>query len=318
MWIWEPSQYQVSARVLGLPAIGRPDDVVTPENTWIDAGARVTLKVMKALGDYNFKEWIVSRKCAVELGDYETSYMLNDYNPLLKRNGAALSFTVFEPVVVTASYSFDATGGIVDGEEKKYSVEIVCEPSELAAAVSLKGGMKWGVNEDLIDSVVYLAPSATEYGVSATSRWVCVGWEVNGAMKDPYAMVTLSSTKTTVVKCIWEMEYDIIDAGTGGTEDPVVPPDPVDPPAVTPNPSPIAFSSISQDASGVWTLTLTNAVKDCWYHLEYTDSLSPVNWVPVRSIQATQDGPITFQEAGNAAGGGRFWRAKATSTETGN
>jgi hypothetical protein len=225
---------------------------------------------------------------------------------------------VFEPVVVTANYSLDATGGIVDEEEKKYSVEIVCEPSELAAAVSLKGGMKWGVNEDLIDSVVYLAPDATEYGVSATSRWVCAGWEVNGAMKDPYAMVTLSSTKTTVVKCIWEMEYDIIDAGTGGTEDPVVPPDPVDPPTVTPNPSPIAFSSISQGANGVWTLTLTNAVKDCWYHLEYTDSLSPVNWVPAGSIQATQDGPITFQEAGNAAGGGRFWRAKATSTETGN
>ena len=310
MWLWEPSQYQVSASVLGLPSNGRPDDIVTPENTWIDAGARVTLKAMKALGDYKFKEWIVSRKCAVELGDYETSYMLNDYNPLLKRNGAALSFTVFEPVVVTANYSLDATGGIVDGEEKKYSVEIVCEPSELAAVVSLKGGMKWGVNEDLIDSVAYLAPAATEYGVSATSRWVCVGWEVNGAMRDPYAMVALSSTESTVAKCIWEMEYDIIDAGTGGTDDPV------DPPSVTPNP--IAFSSISQGANGVWTLTLTNAVKDCWYHLEYTDSLSPVNWMPVISVQATQDGPITFQEAGNATGGGRFWRARATSTETGN
>ena len=171
--------------------------------------------------------------------------------------------------------------------------------------------MKWGVNENLIDSVAYLAPAATEYGVSATSRWVCVGWEVNGAMRDPYAMVALSSTESTVAKCIWEMEYDIIDAGTGGTGDPVVPP------SVTPNP--IAFSSISQGANGVWTLTLTNAVKDCWYHLEYTDSLSPINWQPVVSVQATEDGPLTFSSVGESATGlGRFWRARATAKETDN
>ena len=75
-------------------------------------------------------------------------------------------------------------------------------------------------------------------------------------------------------------------------------------------------------------MTVSNAVKDCWYWLYSTDDLSNFAgdfsaWTADKATttednpqKAVADGDIVF----HATGGGNalFWRARATSTEDGN
>ena len=314
-WLWKASHYQVTASPSGLPAFGLPSDVVTPENEWVEAGARVTLAAKVELGNYKLKEWVLSRSNAANEvnADYKAYYNgYNDVNAAVVQNGNTVSFSVYEPVSVAANYSTGTSSNPIVGEAKAYAVEIVSSPAEFADKVSLKYGYEWGTNAT-IDPVFHLEPTVQSYVDATGGVWTCMGWEIDGTKYEDVELLfeLYVSDQVIPVKCLWGIKPQNPQPGTGSDDD-------EDDDSVEPVLVPIAFSSIAQDASGVWTLTLTNAVKDCWYHLEYTDSLSPVNWVPAGSIQATQDGPITFQEVGNAAGGGRFWRAKATSTETGN
>ena len=314
-WLWEITHYQVAASPSGLPTFGIPSDVVTPENAWVEVGARVTLTAMVELGAYKLKEWVLSRSNAANEAnaDYKAYYNgYNNVNAAVVQNGNTISFSVYEPVCVVANYSTGTSGNPIVGEAKAYAVEIVSSPAEFADKVSLKYGYEWGTNAT-IDPVFHLEPTVQSYVDSTGGVWICTGWEIGGTKYEDVELLfeLYVSDQVVPVKCLWGIKPQNPQPGTGSDDD-------EDDDSVEPVLVPIAFSSIAQDASGVWTLTLTNAVKDCWYHLEYTDSLSPINWMPVVSIQATEDGPVTFQAEGNAMGGGRFWRAKATSTETGN
>jgi hypothetical protein len=222
-----------------------------------------------------------------------------------------MSFFVYEPVSVAANYSTDATTGSITGDVKEYTFEIHSFPVEFEALVSLKHGYVWGENT-MIDPVMHLEPAVQSYVDSTGVVWICTGWEIDGKVYEEVERAEYSSSVHSVT-CLWGVKPPdpLPDSGS----DPSEPADPVEP-GQDPVLAPIAFSSVSQGIDGVWTLVLTNAVKECWYHLEYTDSLSPANWLPGVSIQATADGPITFQPEGNATGSGRFWRVRATVKET--
>ncbi|MBQ9740784.1 MAG: C10 family peptidase [Kiritimatiellae bacterium] len=308
VWLWEPSHYRVEASHIGLPVYGMPEDlvVVTPETAWVEAGARVTLKAETELGDYRLKEWILSR---VGGTDYTAFY--ND-SVAVRQNGGTVSFFVYEPVSVAANYSTDSSVGSIAGEAKEYKFEINSVPEEFKDFISLKHGCVWGTNTT-IDPVIQLEPAVQSYKDSTNVVWVCTGWEINGTQYEgaDAAFELYSSELVYSVKCLWGVKPPdpLPDDGDDDGEE--------DPGQEDPVPAPIAFSSISQALDGTWTLVLTNAVKDCWYHLEYTDSLLPVDWKPAMDpVQATENGPIVFSPEGNGAG--RFWRARATTKETGN
>jgi len=315
VWLWEPTHYRVKASFIGLPEYGLPEGivVVTPETAWAEAGSRITLKAEKELGDYRLNEWILSRANGA---DYKAYYNgRNAPDAMVSKNGDTMSFFVYEPVSVAANYSTDATTGSITGDVKEYTFEIRSFPVEFEALVSLKHGYVWGENTT-IDPVVHLEPAVQSYMDSTGGVWICTGWAINGrTYSDAEMAYTLSKAGSAYsVTCLWGIKPP--DPLPDDSDDPSDPDEPNDP-SQDPVPAPIAFSSISQALDGTWTLVLTNAVKDCWYHLEYTDSLLPVDWKPAMDpVQATENGPIVFSPEGNGAG--RFWRARATTKETGN
>lgn len=92
------------------------------------------------------------------------------------------------------------------------------------------------------------------------------------------------------------------------------PEDPVDPPAPPEEdpalPVDIAFKSVSYDsASGSWTLSVTNAVKSCWYSLFGGTALNTNDFTLVERKRAEEDGEIVFTHETSSAS--YFWSVLA-------
>ena len=103
-------------------------------------------------------------------------------------------------------------------------------------------------------------------------------------------------------------------------------PTPPTPPTPGPTPGDISITGIAKDASGKWVITIDGAVKGCWYWLYGSNDLtafSGTTWTASKAVtdeanpqQATANGEVVFHATAN--GDSHFWRAKASSTETGN
>lgn len=86
------------------------------------------------------------------------------------------------------------------------------------------------------------------------------------------------------------------------------PDDPVEPEAALP--VDIAFKSVTYDsASGSWTLSVTNAVKSCWYSLFGGTALNTNDFTLVERKRAEEDGEIVFTHETSSAS--YFWSVLA-------
>ncbi len=88
------------------------------------------------------------------------------------------------------------------------------------------------------------------------------------------------------------------------------PEDPIGPEPEVALPEDIAFKSVVYDASsGSWTLSVTNAVKSCWYSLFGGEALNVDNFKLVERKRAEEDGEIMFIH--NTGTSSYFWSVLA-------
>ena len=306
-WVWRASHSRVTALPLNWP-LSPATNVVTPSVTWCAANDRVSISAEAGTGVFGLASWSVLRVIAgAEGGDYAAFYDGNN-DPraaMVDKNGTVISFFVYEPVEVKAKYRKNAPAA---PDPTAYSVTVSAEPAEVAGFASLAGGLTWGENT-VYDGVAHLASAASSYTDATGGVWVCTGWQVGGKDLGADVAVELSAGSTTVATSLWQLQS----------------PEP-DPPA--PTPGPISISGIEQAANGSWTITVSGVVKGCWYWLYATDDLAAVSgaesaWTAGKAItteanplQATADGSVVFHATSSDVK--CFWRAKATSTETGN
>lgn len=298
-WIWDASHYRVTAGLKRRWTSGDEwNDAVTPEVSWVPVGGRAAISAKGVVGSYRFDYWEVkSEKLKI---DY--------YNPNIKSevrlydNGTAVFFSVYEPVEVTATYRSGTTG--VPSTTTNLLV-LVSSPKELEsiAPPPLDGSFTWGTNH-VFDNV--FQPVITDATCTDSTGGV---WKCTGAVP---ASAALRTTPTTVT-LVWTLQP------TPGP----VPPSPPSPPT----PAAIAVSGIEQASDGSWIITVSGAVKNCWYWLYSADNLSKIvgdssSWTADKAMttesnpqQAVADGNIVFHAG--AAGAKFYWRAKATSTEDG-
>ena len=316
-WVWDVTHYRVTATSVG--SFLEPYGDVTPTNAWVNAGGRVTVtaQVNSEKSRY-FKEWeSVEGK---NTGDYR--HFFNDSAGLFE-NGTTVSFYVNEPVAVVAKYA-PGTNGIP--ETTTYTMTLKADPSWMESKVkpvSASGDLVWGANTTY-DGILDVSPSVSRYVDSTGGVWVCTGWVVDGKTSASENAV-VQGGKTAVAK--WEIYVapkPDDPTPTPGPDDPTPTPEPDDPTPPTPtppSPDPIDISSIEQATDGSWTITVSGAVKDCWYWLYAADDLSKVagsadNWTaPLAETtesnpqKATANGNVVFHTSVDAAK--CFWRAKA-------
>ena len=303
-WVWQKTHFRVTAKAgsLPVPLLVGSSQYVSPTNVWCAANDRVTIVAEAAVGDYRLWQWEAEGK----IGDYFGFYDGSATNDAMRvENGTSLSFTVYEPVMVTANYKLNV-------REKEspvtYTVTVTSEPAEVAEFASLSGSLNWGENT-VYDSIIHLAPAVGPHVDATGGVWVCTGWIVEGeSMPEESLDLELLGYSLNVVS-VWELQE----------------PEPEEP---APEPGAISIKSLEQAADGSWTVTVEGAVKDCWYWLYETDDLADfagdeATWTEAVGLadteednpqQATADGDIVFHvTAGDDAQ--LFWRARATSTE---
>ena len=301
-WVWDISHYRVTASAALPYATGGSDeaDAVTPPESWVPAGDRVTITAQESIGHYNFSYWDVmgstdyykdsASKAAVDLAD----------------SGASVSFTVNEPVTVTANYRRGGSAQVT----KTYTLILHSSPESIAANVAppLAGSYVWGENT-LSDPIFKMAGSAS--ATDATGGvWKCTGWLASDDVIDQGGgSYRIPASGSLTLTFLWERD--------DSSEDP----------SQTPTPKDIAISSVEHLDDVSWTITVSGAVKDCWYWLYAADDLSAVagsgdGWTAGKAVtaesnpqKAAADGNIVFHATAEDAK--LFWRAKATSTEDG-
>ena len=312
-WVWQASHYRVTAAAL-LPN-GIVSGLVTPEETWCAANDRVTLVATGTVGVFGLNAWSLLRTAPAAVdGDYAAFYNGGSAaDAEIIRNGTAISFFVYEPVAVRAKYR----EGVSVSEPETYTVTLSAEPAEATAYAALQGGFAWGENTTY-DPLAHLAPAPDSYTDATGGVWVCTGWRI-GDTETSGADITqrLNAASPLTATCLWTLRTP---------EDPSPGPDDPDPPA-PPTPGDITITGIAQAADGSWTITVSGAVKACWYWLHATDDLSAVSgagsaWTAEKAAtaeanpqQAAADGEIVIHAT--STGAKRFWRARATSTEEG-
>ena len=298
-WVWDASHYRVTASSTLPYTIAGAGQAVTPSNAWVAAGTRATITAEATIGAYHFSAWEVKG-----LIDYEQSG-----SAMLYENGTAVSFFVDEPVTVKATYRSGASGAPVSTTN---TLTVVSSPAALAAEapVPVETGFAWGENTTL--DGVFSFQEAT-YTDATGGVWACTNVMFRGSSYGPGA--NAFSGKVTVT-CVWTLQTQ---------EDPPTPPGPDDPDP--PTPKDITITGIEQASDGSWTITVSGAMKDCWYWLYATDDLSAVAgsadaWTADLATtsesnpqQATADGDIVFHATSSETK--CFWRAKATATEEG-
>ena len=293
-WVWDATHYRVTA--VSDSGVG----LVTPDEIWCEADGRITITAASD-GEYVLDTawpWDIWTQ---NNADYMSLYG-NDAH--VSRNGNTMSFSVYEPVEVIAYYTEKSSSSTIPAV-KNYTVEIAASPDWIADEISLKGGCVWGANT-IVDQFAYLSPTVQSYVDSTGGVWVCTGWEIDGVKREGAScVVELRAGSSVSANCLWEMLIPDVDPDDGGDEG-------EGEGDVTPTLLPIAFSSIEKISATEWALTVTNAVKGCWYTLYDTDDLVPhaVEWNKVGdSVQAESDGPLVFTVPAN--GDARFWKVKA-------
>ena len=306
-WLWDVSHCRVTAS----PSVPYTSDgfevegAVTPSNAWVAVGTRATVTAQPTLGQFHFNQWNVKGNV-----DYDADDSVDLYE-----NGTAVSFFVKEPVAVTANYRSGASGAPAVTTNR---VVLVSTPAEIAdvAPPPVAGGFDWGENITF-DNVLQLQLASC---VDATGGvWMCTNVVVSGVVAgmvilgDSIEMATyrFDPLFDITVTCEW-VPYS--------TEGPYYPPLPVDP-----VPTAITITGIERTVAGTWDITISGAVKYCWYWLYSTDDLSKfagdeATWTTtadfVEKKQAEADGDIVFNATGS--GPALFWRARATAKEDGN
>lgn len=298
-WVWDATHYKVTA------ASDSGVGFVTPDEVWCEADGRITIT---AASD---GEYVLDREWPWDIwtlnnADYMSLYGNEAY---VSMNGNTISFSVHEPVEVVAYYTDEAS---YIPPVKSYTVDIAASPDWITDEISLKGGYAWGSNT-IIDQFAYLSPTVQSYVDVTGGVWICTGWEIDGIKYEGASYVCeLASGSSIAAKCLWELSIPDVDPDDGGEGDDDGEGEGEEEGDVTPTLLPIAFSSIEKISATEWTLTITNAVKGCWYTLYDTDSLSPVpvQWDKAADpVQAESDGPLVFTVPAN--GDARFWKVKA-------
>ena len=263
---------------------------------------------------FHFSEWTVQGTV-----DYR-----QNSNARLYDNETAVSFFVTEPVTVTANYRNGTSGAPVSTTN---TLVFASSPADLAGKAPLpvaESGFDWGENKTLDNGFTFMGGTYTD---STGGVWKCVGAKVAGVFYEPpIGFANLNLRVSNTVTFTWELQTNPspIDPDPPTPVDPD-PPTPVDPDP--PTPADITITGIEQASDGSWTITVSGAVKDCWYWLYSTDDLANVAgtsdaWTATKAAtvednpqQAAEDGDIVFHA--EAVGSALFWRAKATSTESG-
>lgn len=288
-WVWEASHYLVKASADNSGAAFA--SAVTPAESWVEAGAVATIKAEGQVGSYAFSEWNVGGKSGEYAEDMDTAY----YN----ENKTAVSFTVDEPITVSAVYR---NGGEAPADPVEYTFTLSASPSDLQDELPPPSGFVWGENTGYSPAVVLgCASSCTD---STGGVWVCKGWLVNGAL---VAETRIMANAGDEIVSVWEPKADeAVDLGE------------------------ISITALAAEGDGTWTITVSGGKKGGWYWLYSTDDLSKfagdeATWtaaLPPAAVaegtnpkQASEDGEITFKVS--SGDGSLFWRARATHKETG-
>ena len=268
----------------------------------------MTIVAEATADDYRFEQWSANCKNGDYFGFYD-GVKTND--AVRSNNGTALSFTVYEPVTVDATYKLRVSE---KPAPTAYTVTVTSEPADVATFATLSGSLNWGENT-VYDNHLHLAPGAGSHIDATGGVWACTGWIVEGTPV-PEASLDLETIGVSLnVVSVWEHQ------GTAEPEDS----DDDD----GPTPGPISITALEQATSSSWVITVTGAVKDCWYWLYATDDLDDfagdeATWKAVvgpavtdeaNPQKATADGDIVFHATGSGAA--LFWRARATSKEDG-
>ena len=303
-WIWDVTHYRVTAEAdEEYGDYGATSALVSPTQSWVKAGGRVTIVAEPWTGDSHrvLDQWVVETENGV---DYKGFY---GDRAMIFTNGTAISFSVYEPVRVTATYE-DGTEDEVPSAPIEYSFTLSASPAEmqneLPPPMGSTGALAWGVNKTY-DELVSLSPGAASYTDATGGVWVCTGWIVNG-MSTSDTDITYYTGLDYV--CVWELQVPESPEG--------------------PDPEPISIKSLEQAADGSWTVTVEGAITGCWYWLYETDDLADfagdeATWTAAAGLadtvednpqQATVDGDIVFHVTTD---GDKqlFWRARATSKE---
>ena len=291
-WIWRTNAFRVVSAVSSNVKNNQDAvDAVTPAVTWVCPRDRVTImaKGLLPTGNWGLNGWDIHGDLT-KADKYSGSYVCV--------NGRAISFSVYEPIHVTANYSQRASE---KADPQEYSVELSIDPPELADLLEGNASLDVGSNSTY-DTTVSLAPYTSSIIDSTGGVWKCVGYVANGETNSIPESEHLSFTGDSAsLQLVWELQEP--------EEEPV------------PEPGPISLTSLSRSSDGEWSIAVEGAIKGCWYTLYAADDISKLagasdTWTAdeVESKQASADGEsIVFKMTPTA--NAQFWRVKASGTK---
>ena len=281
-WIWKVKAYRVRAS-----SDPSQEGAVTPSEAWRVPGDRITLVALEKIGSEGLSGWTLDSPS----GEYDDVDV-----PNASLNGTAFSFTVEEPTSVLAKYKGNAS----PSAPKEYSVSVEVEPSDLEDLMNGGGSLSLGEVNTGYDSYASFAAFSSDVVDSTGGVWRCTGWVQDGETNSVSDLASLDASSQTDVVLVWELQ---------------------EPETILPVPAEISIKDIVQ-VDGGWVITVSGAVKDCWYWLYSSEDLSGIvgesgQWTAevVEKKKAEEDGDVVF--AVTSAEGRMFWRARVTATENG-
>ena len=322
-WIWRTNAFRVVSSVYA-NSLANVDttDAVTPAVAWVCPRDRVTILAKGALGDngrLGLYDWGL-------YGDDIGAYYDNaSGKPYVCENGRAISFSVYEPMHVTAKYKSKVSAKT---DPMPYTVEFSIDPPELAEFVEENASLKVGSNSTY-DKTISLAPFTSSIVDSTGGVWKCVGYVSNGVTNAiPETEHSFFTGNSASLELVWELQEPEKKPDTepegkpeGDSEDdPEGEPEDDPEGELDPVPGPISVKTLSRSADGEWAIAVEGAVKGCWYTLYAADDISKLagsseSWRAnkVETVQATADGEsIVFKMTPTA--NAQFWRVKASGT----
>ena len=298
-WVWDVQAYRVTASVADYAVAG----AVTPAEAWRVPGDRITLLAAPSIsldgGQKGFKEWWAVPVNGLETDEFDTLESTDFFE-----NGSSLSFTVNEPLAMKAYYN-DRSFAQLPAHTNAVTVSVNNRDLEDKIA-ELGGSLSLGENSTFDDYASVAGLISSDIVDATGGVWRCTGYVVNGVTNSvPQAEpLKLDAQSTTALELVWELQA---------------------PEANLPEPGEISIKSVAQ-VDGKWVVTVSGGVKDCWYWLYSSDTLSDLageqwsasleeNVGEANPQQALQDGDIVFTVTSSE--GRMFWRAKVTATESG-
>jgi hypothetical protein len=289
VWLWNVSAYRVAAKV-NMEVAPEAATALSPAISWVYPGDRVTIVATNGLfsGVYGLTGWEVTAANRLTVLDELVDGVMN---------GTAFLFTVNEPVNVLATYD---SGAEKPSDPVEFKVELSIQPDELEDLMNDAGAIKLGENTTY-DPLASFAAQSSAIIDSTGGVWKCTGWVVDGVTNAPSGLVSLDTQSTKSIELVWELQ---------------------EPELVLPVPGEISIKGFEKVSDSSWRITITGAVKDCWYWLYSSDDIAELSgsadkWTAgvVEKKKAVGGEDIVFNI--NASGGSRFWRARVTATESG-